>query len=456
MKEYWDSLLDKISIDDEFISGSTFLKACVFVEESRSSAIIACAGEFAANFIKQNSLSKIKDYIAEKSGQSVELSVVIDPQLVEENSILEDDSYNIDEPQLNKDIDLNLIQSEARVKANLNDYFRFENFVIGTNNRYVFAAAKHVASNAGKEYNPFYIYGGVGLGKTHILQSIGNSYINEHPHARIAYIDGSGFRDEFVSGILSKKPDYFKKKYRSLDMFLLDDLQLLETAQETSKELFEIFQALDSSGKQMVFVSDKPPKELQNIEARLKSRFERSLILPIEPPQYETRVAIIERKLEDLKTSMSREIVQYMAENITTDVRKIEGALRAYLSIRDLMGITPNVSQCEELGIFKDYFTNKPKLKGATIKEIMKIVAGYYGVEMSIFTSRERSKYISKIRHIAMYLASEYSGKSTTEIGLEFNRDHASVIYAREKVRRDLKTCSPLATEIEGIISGMS
>ena len=238
-------------------------------------------------------------------------------------------------------------------------------------------------------------------------------------------------------------------------MLLLDDLQLLESAQETSKELFEIFQALDNAGKQMVFVSDKPPKELRNIESRLKNRFEKSLILSIEPPQYETRLAIIERKLIDLHTSMDDDVMKYMAENITTDVRKIEGAIRAYLSVRDIMKITPNVEQCDKMGIFKDYFTNKPKLKNATIKEIKKLVSDYYGIEMSLFESRDRTKFIAKARHVAIYLACEYSKKSVTEIGLEFNRDHASIIHARDKVKDELRSGSHISLEINDIISSI-
>ena len=175
----------------------------------------------------------------------------------------------------------------------------------------------------------------------------------------------------------------------------------------------------------------------------------------MEPPEFETRVAIINRKLEDLYTTIPKEVVEYMAQNITSDVRKIEGGIKAYLSNRDLMKITPNVEDSINLGIFKNYITTKATLEGATIKSIIKTVADYYGVQIDIFRSRDRSKYISKIRHVAMYLSSEYSGKSTTEIGLEFNRDHASVIYAREKVRTDIKANLPITIEIERIIASI-
>ena len=206
----------------------------------------------------------------------------------------------------------------------------------------------------------------------------------------------------------------------------------------------------------MVFVSDKPPKELRNIEARLKNRFEQSLIWPIEPPQYETRLAIIERKVKDLNTSIDEEIMKYIAENITTDVRKIEGAIRSYLSVRDIMKITPNVSQCDEMNIFKDYFTSKPKLQNATIREIKKRVSDYYGIEISLLDSKDRTKFISKARHVAMYLACEYSKKSVTEIGLDFNRDHASVIHGRDKIREELKSNSHLSLEIDQILSSFT
>jgi len=453
MRKNWENLLDTLSQDESSPVAYTFLKQCVFLEESNNSAIIACAGDMTATYIKKNELEKIENYISDEVGFKVTLSVVVNPELLEETGL-----FNENEKIENESIsteDIKAIKEATRKKSNLDGYYKFENFVIGSNNKYVVAAAEYVSTNAGKEYNPFYIYGGVGLGKTHILKSIGNSFIERNPKARIAYIGGGAFRDEFVSGLMSKRPDIFKKKYRSLDMLLLDDLQLLETAQETSKELFEIFQALDADHKQMVFVSDRPPKELQNIEARLKSRFEKSLILSIEPPEFETRVAIINCKLEDLYTSIPKEIVEYMAQNITSDVRKIEGAIKAYLLNRDIMKITPSVEEAINSGIFKNYITTKATLNGATIKSIIKTVADYYGVQVDVFRSRDRSKYVSKIRHVAMYLSSEYSGKSTTEIGLEFNRDHASVIYAREKVRAEVKANLPITIEIERIIASI-
>ena len=455
LKTCYNEFLEILGRNEEY-KAVALLKGSAFTIDTNNKPTIVCSGDFAASHIKINFLKRIEDFFKDKCGDNIDINVIVDAKFVKENNIEEE--IIIDEKITNENIiKSNNISIEKNIeKSNLNKKFRFDNFIQGNNNKYVFEAAKLVSSKPGIEYNPLYIYGSVGIGKTHILQAIGNNYLEIKPNAKVCYIDGSGFRDEYIHGLQIKKPDIFKRKYKSLDMFLLDDLQLLESAQETSKELFEIFQVLDNAGKQMVFVSDKPPKELRNIEARLKNRFEKSLILSIEPPQYETRLAIIERKINDLNTSIDEEIMKYMAENITTDVRKIEGAIRSYLSVRDIMKITPNIEQCEEMNIFKDYFTSKPKLQNATIREIKKRISDYYEIEISLLDSKDRTKFISKARHIAMYLACEYSKKSVTEIGLDFNRDHASVIHARDKVKEELKANTHLSVEIDQIISSFN
>ncbi|TKZ33916.1 chromosomal replication initiator protein DnaA [Brachyspira catarrhinii] len=453
LKNYWNEFLEILEKKEEY-NAITLLESSAFIIDENNNPTIVCSGDFAATHIKKDFLKRIEDFFKEKCENDIDIKIVVDADFIKENNIKKEIKEDIRENTINN------VNSEKKIDkynlTNLKKEFRFDNFIYGNNNRHIFELAKLVSSKPGTEYNPLYIYGSVGIGKTHILQAIGNNYLEINKNAKILYIEGSGFRDEYIHGLQIKKPDIFKRKYKSLDMFLLDDLQLLESAQETSKELFEIFQVLYNAGKQMVFVSDKPPKELRNIEARLKNRFEQSLIWQIEPPQYETRLAIIERKVKDLNTSIDKEIMKYMAENITTDVRKIEGAIKSYLSVRDIMKITPNVSQCDEMNIFKDYFTSKPKLQNATVREIKKRVSDYYGIEISLLDSKDRTKFISKARHVAMYLACEYSKKSVTEIGLDFNRDHASVIHGRDKIREELKSNSHLSLEIDQIISSFN
>ena len=453
LKNYWNEFLEILEKKEEY-NAITLLESSAFIIDKNNNPTIVCSGDFAASHIKKDFLKRIEDFFKDKCQKDIDIKIIVDADFIKENNIKKEIKEDIKENTINN-VNLEKKIDKSNL-TNLDEKFRFDNFIQGNNNRYVFEIAKLVSSKAGTEYNPFYIYGSVGIGKTHILQAIGNNYLEINKNAKVLYVEGNIFRDEFIHGLQIKKPDIFKRKYKSLDMFLLDDLQLLESAQETSKELFEIFQVLYKSGKQMVFVSDKPPKELRNIEARLKNRFEQSLIWPIEPPQYETRLAIIERKVKDLNTSIDEEIMKYIAENITTDVRKIEGAIRSYLSVRDIMKITPNVSQCDEMNIFKDYFTSKPKLQNATIREIKKRVSDYYGIEISLLDSKDRTKFISKARHVAMYLACEYSKKSVTEIGLDFNRDHASVIHGRDKIREELKSNSYLSLEIDQILSSFT
>ena len=453
LKNYWNEFLEILEKKEEY-NAITLLESSAFIIDKNNNPTIVCSGDFAASHIKKDFIKRIEDFFKDKCQKDIDIKIIVDADFIKENNIKKEIKEYIKENTTNN---VNLEKKIDKYNlTNLKKEFRFDNFIQGNNNRYVFEAAKLVSSKAGTEYNPFYIYGNVGIGKTHILHAIGNNYLEINKNAKVLYVEGNIFRDEYIHGLQMKKPDIFKRKYKSLDMFLLDDLQLLESAQETSKELFEIFQVLYNAGKQMVFVSDKPPKELRNIEARLKNRFEQSLILSIEPPQYETRLAIIERKVKDLNTSIDEEIMKYIAENITTDVRKIEGAIRSYLSVRDIMKITPNVSQCDELNIFKDYFTSKPKLQNATIREIKKRVSDYYGIEISLLDSKDRTKFISKARHVAMYLACEYSKKSVTEIGLDFNRDHASVIHGRDKIREELKSNSHLSLEIDQILSSFN
>ena len=453
LKNYWNEFLEILEKKEEY-NAITLLESSAFIIDKNNNPTIVCSGDFAATHIKKDFLKRIEDFFKDKCENDIDIKIIVDADFIKENNIKKEIKEDIKENTINN-VNLEKKIDKSNL-TNLNKKFRFDNFIQGNNNRYVFEAAKLVSSKAGTGYNPFYIYGSVGIGKTHILQAIGNNYLEINKNAKVLYVEGNIFRDEYIHGLQMKKPDIFKRKYKSLDMFLLDDLQLLESAQETSKELFEIFQVLYNAGKQMVFVSDKPPKELRNIEARLKNRFEQSLILSIEPPQYETRLAIIERKVKDLNTSIDEEIMKYIAENITTDVRKIEGAIRSYLSVRDIMKITPNVSQCDEMNIFKDYFTSKPKLQNATIREIKKRVSDYYGIEISLLDSKDRTKFISKARHVAMYLACEYSKKSVTEIGLDFNRDHASVIHGRDKIREELKSNSHLSLEIDQILSSFN
>lgn len=468
VRDYFREMIVELLAQDKDSPLIAFLQQCFISEVENSNIHILCKAELAKSYIERNCLHLIKGFMEDKLSSEVNILLSVDETLE-----IDDSLYNYSDEQFPTDTnsDENLAQENATNSnstndssevdtfdyykySKLNSSFTFDNFIRGTTNNYAVAASMNVAEHPGKDYNPLYIYGGVGLGKTHIIQSIGNHFIANNPTAKVLYVDGSTFRDEFIESIRSKRSSSFKNKYRSLDMLLLDDLQLLQTAQETSKELFDIFQALDNENKQMVFVSDKPPRELQNIEARLKNRFEKSLIILMEPPQFETRLAIIEKKLEGYNTQIDTTIVEHIASNITTDIRKIEGAIKSYLSIRDIMGIT-TLEECIEKNIFKDYITTSGSIKEMSVRSMIKAVAKYYGITDGEILGQNRSKHIVRIRHITMYIAATYSGKSTTEIGVEFKKDHASIIFARNKIMELIKTDSHISNEIASLLSSI-
>ena len=252
LKNYWNEFLEILEKKEEY-NAITLLESSAFIIDENNNPTIVCSGDFAATYIKKDFLKRIEDFFKYKCEKDIDIKIIVDADFIKENNLKKEIKEDI------KEMTINNINSEKKIEktnlTNLKNKFRFDNFIQGNNNRYVFEAAKLVSAKAGTEYNPLYIYGSVGIGKTHILQAIGNNYLEINKNAKVLYVEGNVFRDEFIHGLQIKKPDIFKRKYKSLDMFLLDDLQLLESAQETSKELFEIFQVLYNVGKQMVFVS---------------------------------------------------------------------------------------------------------------------------------------------------------------------------------------------------------
>lgn len=435
--------------------GVALLDQCVYLKTENSVMHIGTPGASIAGYVKNHLQEKMEEMLSLIEKKAI--TVVIDANAADyskkrqERQTRKESTDEEETPDLFAADEKRQQELQAmRKKAKLKEEFRFENFVNGQNNLYNVAVAQQVAQSPGKEHNPLFIYGGVGLGKTHVLQSIGNRILETMPEKRVLYTEARIFREEFVNSLFKKKPEQFKLRYRSVDVFLLDDIQLLETGERTSKELFDLYQSLDEKESQMVFISDRPPRELQSFDERLRNRFERSIILCMEPPEFETRIAIIETKLKELGTTIPRDIIEYIAEHITTDVRKITGAIRTYVTRRDLMGATIDLDECKEQGIFRHHFTEQ-NLHDASTKEIMEAVCKHFDVPMKELLSAGRNKYVSRVRHIAVYLAAQLTGKSTTELGADFKRDHATIIYAKRKIANELKENAHTSDVLEQI-----
>ncbi|MDP2815757.1 MAG: chromosomal replication initiator protein DnaA, partial [Rectinemataceae bacterium] len=295
--------------------------------------------------------------------------------------------------------------------------YGFENFVVGVNNSFAYNAALAISTNLGTKYNPFLIYGGVGLGKTHLMQSIGNRVWQTMPKARIICITAEEFTNEFIQTIHDKSTHAFKNKYRYVDVLLVDDIHFLQNKPGVQEELFHTFNALYDGNKQMVFTCDRPVSELKNLSDRLRSRFERGLNVDIQPPDFETRCAILKQKVTSLATVVPDEVINVIAKNISTNVRDLEAALTKLVAYADLVhkNITLEIAQNQ----LKDVFSQS-KQGNVTIDAIIRVVADYFKISHADIKGKKRTKNIVLPRQLAMFITREMTEYSTTEIGLEF------------------------------------
>ena len=323
--------------------------------------------------------------------------------------------------------------------------YTFERFVVGSSNKFAHAAARKVADNPGQSYNPLFIYGESGLGKTHLLYAIAHTIHSNHPDYKVIYIKGDDFTNELVAAIREGRNKEFREKYRGADVFLMDDVQFIAGRDSTQEEMFHTFNTLYELKKQIVFTSDRPPKEMLRLEDRLKTRFEWGLLADIIPPDYETRVAIVKNKSIRMGMELPDFLIQLIAETITANVRQIEGTVNKIMAYQDLIGDTVNKDTVTRA--VKDIFKEKSDIL-PTADVIIEEVCRFYSIEPAILRGQGRSKDISLARQIAMYLIRRMTNLSLKEIGQEFNgRDHSTVLNALNRIE-DLVKNDPEKAEI--------
>ncbi len=315
--------------------------------------------------------------------------------------------------------------------------YTFERFVVGSSNKFAHAAARAVADNPGHSYNPLFIYGESGLGKTHLLYAIAHTIHNNHPDYKVVYIKGDTFTNELIQAIREGRNSEFREKYRGADVFLMDDVQFIAGRDSTQEEMFHTFNTLYELKKQIVFTSDRPPKEMLRLEDRLKTRFEWGLLADIQPPDYETRMAIIKNKAIRMGVELPEFLLQLIAENITANVRQIEGTVNKIMAYQDLMGDL--VDKETVVRAVKDMFKEKSDIV-PTAEVIIDEVCKFYNIEPAVLKGQGRAKDISMARQIAMYLIRRMTNLSLKEIGKEFEgRDHTTVLHSIERIE-DLST----------------
>ena len=341
-------------------------------------------------------------------------------------------------------------QGSAERHPQLRTDHTFENYVIGENNSFASNAAMAISANPGTAYNPFLIYGGVGLGKTHLMQAIGNRAWSQNGKLKIICITAEDFTNDFIHSIHQQSTASFKNRYRSVDILLIDDIHFFQDKVGSQEELFHTFNALYDANKQMVFTCDRPASELKNLSDRLRSRFERGLNVDLQPPNYETRCAILKKKIETTGMRIPGDVLDVIARNISTNVRDLEAALLKLNAYANLVGmdITLDIAQQQ----LKDVFSQS-RHGNVTIDHIIRSVSDHFKVTSNDLKGKKRTKNIVLPRQVAMYIAREITEYSTTELGLEFGgRDHTTVMHSCQKIDERLKLDPMLETTIQKLI----
>ena len=343
--------------------------------------------------------------------------------------------------------------ASSKFESHLNRKHLFENFVEGKSNQLARAVGQKLALAPGEPTaNPFFLYGGTGLGKTHLLHAIGNGILANKPNARVLYIHANNFMQHMVKAMRDNKMDQFKKFYRSLDALLVDDIQFFAEKEKTQEEFFHIFNNLFETGRQIILTSDRYPKEIEKIEERLKSRFGWGLTTAIEPPDLETRVAILLKKAEEHHMELPEEVAFFIAQRLRTNVRELEGALNRVKAMQDFKGGHIDIDFVRDT--LKDILALQERL--VTIENIQKVVAEYYRIKVADLKSKSRARSVTRPRQVAMALAKELTNKSLPEIGRAFERDHTTVLNACREVPKFREKDSSIQEDWANLIRTLS
>lgn len=334
----------------------------------------------------------------------------------------------------------------------LTDEDTFDSFIVGASNKFAYAAANAVANDPGGKYNPLFIHGNSGLGKTHLLNAIAHQVKLTHPEANIVYTRGESFTNELVKYIGQKSTEAFHDKYRNADILLVDDVQFIAGKDSTQEGFFHTFNALYQAGNQIVLTSDRPPKEIALLEDRLRNRFEWGLMADIQSPDLETRMAIIKRKAEVLNFDLPDDIVQYIAEKLKNNIRQLEGAVKKMQAFVTMQGMPVNIMTAQTA--IKDIIVDNSPTP-VTINKIVTEVARTYGADSADIYSKKQNAQTTEMRQMAMYIVREMTGLSTKLIGREFNRDHSTVVYSLDKFTKRYHEDSKLRSVVDNIIKNI-
>jgi chromosomal replication initiator protein len=437
--DIWGEVLADLHTQTPRASVETWLKNIVPLSMDGDEVVLGVPSEFARDWLERGYSEVVEEAVGGVLGREVRVRFTVHPaaQTPEPAPQAVAAPSEEGEPAL------------GFYSIPLNRKYTFENFVVGDSNRFAQAAGLAVATNPGRKYNPLFVHGGVGLGKTHLMQAIGHYVRERQSNSQVVYVPGETFVYHVVSSIRENKTDLFRKKYRSVDIWLVDDVQFIAAKERTEAEFFHTFNALYETHKQIVITSDCPPRDLQLINDRLRSRFEWGLIVDVGAPDLETRVAILQKKLEPQGTPLPYEVLHYIATLIPSNIRVLEGALLKVLAVASLLDRPVTLEDTQEA--LKDYTQAGAPFR-ITLERVMQAVCEHFGVSLDEVQSRIRSKNLVVPRQIAMYICREMTDHSLPDIGRYFKRDHSTVIHGHGKVRDLLDEDPVFAKMIEELM----
>lgn len=443
LSSLWCQVLKILSSElNNDMSFNTMLKPAKLVSLDQNIATVEVPNIFLKQVIEKRYINLLKDILRSILKQDISIFFKVGDDANFSGTGLESYSSQILDRYDSKSF------SEEPISS-LNQKYTFDTFVVGNSNRFAHAASLAVAQSPARAYNPFFIYGGVGLGKTHLMHAIGHYILSQKPNYKVVYISSERFTNELINSIKDDKNVEFRNKYRTIDVLLIDDIQFIAGKERTQEEFFHTFNALHEANKQLVISSDRPPKDIPTLEERLRSRFEWGLITDIQPPDFETRIAILLKKASMENLTVPNDVINFIATKIETNIRELEGALIRIVAYSSLTNCPIDINLAEH--VLKDILPDQ-KPKKITISDILQEVGRHFSLKVEDFKAKKRTKDLAFARQVAMYLCSELTDLSLPKIGEEFGgRDHTTVIHARDKIAQDMAKDPQLSMLIDSL-----
>jgi chromosomal replication initiator protein len=444
LRELWDSILERVSTLVNSQSFQTWFKPTRLVSYEGGRLVIEGPNPFFIDWLAEHHLDKIEYAASETLGEDVTVEFVSpeSPRRVTAADRSVQRSVIVTDPVTLPN------------KVHLNARYTFDEFVVGSSNRLAHAAALAVSEKPARVYNPLFIYGGVGLGKTHLIQAIGHFVLKEHPTLRISYVSAESFMNELIHAIRKGVTLEFKERYRNIDILMIDDIQFLAGKESTQEEFFFTFNALHDANKQIVVTSDRPPKEIPTLQERLTSRFEWGLITDIQPPDLETRIAILRKKVENEHIPIPDDVISLIAENVKSNIRELEGSLIRILACSSLACQEINVDMASN--VLRDLIKGSPRKK-IDVRTIQRAVAQHFDIPVDSLKAKTRVSRVVRARQVAVFLSRELTDLSLVLIGKQFGgRDHSTILHACKKIDRETESDPSLRRKLQTIRSELT